>query len=473
MTTFRSVTRFSAIALAVLVSAVPAYGQSPKSPRDLSRLPEVVLDRNSPDPTALDPSNPFGAARERIRNSLGAANQLNKTRIDGFVEDLMKNRPDLKGLSFAMGEACRMDKDRQRAFAIAGESTHHAVGHTQRLPNRAAAIMETFQKNYWIIDAREGGVVDPDNFGRAVVPGSVQMFFQLQKVAAAKRSAPETAKRPVAAAQVAALMQILTPESAEVRIELINYLRRIPYAEASRALAKLAIYSDEAEVRQAACAALQSRRLDEYQEVLAAGLDYPLVEVAERASDAIVRLKHKDMVPQLIAMLDRPEPGTPTFKDAGGEKVAEKVAEIREVVRVNHHKNCMLCHPPGNTPDVPATAIKAQVAIPGEPFPQSQNGYESFGSDLVVRVDVTYLRQDFSRMMPVANPGVWPEKQRFDFLVRTRTLSEQETQAALAKLETKSDAISPYHLAAASALRTLTGRDAEPTAAAWRKALEK
>jgi hypothetical protein len=59
--------------------------------------------------------------------------------------------------------------------------------------------------------------------------------------------------------------------------------------------------------------------------------------------------------------------------------------------------------------------------------------------------------------------------QRFDFLVRTRILSEDEAkayQAEFAKQKT-----SPYRQAALTALRALTGRDAEPTAAAWRAVL--
>ncbi len=150
---------------------------------------------------------------------------------------------------------------------------------------------------------------------------------------------------------------------------------------------------------------------------------------------------------------------------------------VRELVKVNHHRNCVLCHAPGNTENMPEGVLTVAVPLPGEPLPRpSQGGYQSTpppSPDIVVRIDMTYLRQDFSVMMPVANPEPWPEMQRFDFLVRTRTLTAAEAQAYEACCaEEEPGRLSPYHRAALFALRELTGRDTEPTAAAWRKLLK-
>src|SRR5262249_9361104 len=94
--------------------------------------------------------------------------------------------------------------------------------------------------------------------------------------------------------------------------------------------------------------------------------------------------------------------------------------------------------------------------------------------DIFVRADVTYLRQDFSEMQPVANAAPWPAMQRFDFLVRTRTLTEKDAAAYRAAIAQRgADYVSPYQRALAAALRELTGRDAEPNAAAWRRALQR
>ena len=49
-------------------------------------------------------------------------------------------------------------------------------------------------------------------------------------------------------------------------------------------------------------------------------------------------------------------------------------------------------------------------------------------------MDVTYLRQDFSAMLPVAEAHPWPEMQRFDFPVRERNVTEDEAAAYREKL---------------------------------------
>jgi DNA-binding transcriptional MerR regulator len=105
-------------------------------------------------------------------------------------------------------------------------------------------------------------------------------------------------------------------------------------------------------------------------------------------------------------------------------------------------------------------------------LPSASDGYRRFSSpDLLVRADITYLRQDFSLSQKVADAAPWPEMQRFDYLVRSRTLTEQQAaayQAEFAKITTPS----PYRQAALAALRHLTDLDAGVTAAAWREVLE-
>jgi len=83
---------------------------------------------------------------------------------------------------------------------------------------------------------------------------------------------------------------------------------------------------------------------------------------------------------------------------------------------------------------------------------------------VLVRPDVTYLQQDFSWVLPVANPGPWPAYQRFDFLVRTRPATETDKAA--------SDAESPQKKAVVRALQALTGKDFGDRAADWRAGLE-
>jgi hypothetical protein len=63
--------------------------------------------------------------------------------------------------------------------------------------------------------------------------------------------------------------------------------------------------------------------------------------------------------------------------------------------------------------------------------------------------------------------------QRFDFLVRSRELTEEEAAAYREKLAPRqAGEFSPYRRAALVSLRELTGRDTEPTPEAWRRLLK-
>jgi hypothetical protein len=62
--------------------------------------------------------------------------------------------------------------------------------------------------------------------------------------------------------------------------------------------------------------------------------------------------------------------------------------------------------------------------------------------------------------------------QRFDFVVRTRVLKDDELQAYREKFDhLEPGVLPPNHRAALAALRELTGKDTAPTAEAWRKLL--
>jgi hypothetical protein len=62
--------------------------------------------------------------------------------------------------------------------------------------------------------------------------------------------------------------------------------------------------------------------------------------------------------------------------------------------------------------------------------------------------------------------------QRFDFVVRTRALTDESAKALTKALASREPGVlSPYHRAALGALRELTGRDTAPTPDAWRRLL--
>jgi hypothetical protein len=284
----------------------------------------------------------------------------------------------------------------------------------------------------------------------------------------AAANATRAQRDEVTLARIAVLMQVLAPEPAALRKGLAEYLGTLAHPEATRALARLAIFSAEGEVRQVALDALKVRRERDYTDVLLQGLSYPYAPVARRAAEALVKLQRKDLVPQLIDLLEAADPRGPAEQEVNGKRVPV----VRELVRVNHHRNCLMCHAPGNTPDVPPSTVTGAIPTPGEPLPSPFDGYRGSSPDVFVRIDVTYLRQDFSVMQSVADAHPWPEKQRFDFLVRTRTLTDSEAEAFREKLTPREPGrFSPYHRAILAALRELTGRDTAPSADGWRRLL--
>jgi hypothetical protein len=135
---------------------------------------------------------------------------------------------------------------------------------------------------------------------------------------------------------------------------------------------------------------------------------------------------------------------------------------VHEVVKVNHLRNCLLCHAPSvSTSD----AIRGMVPEKGQPLPEVY--YESRRGTFV-RADVVYLKQDFSLIQPVAKPEPWPAFQRYDYLVRTRELTGEEAKALPAIKDPDDPPSYPQRFAVVWALRELTGLDAGERSDAWR-----
>ncbi|MEQ8790313.1 MAG: HEAT repeat domain-containing protein [Pirellulaceae bacterium] len=257
---------------------------------------------------------------------------------------------------------------------------------------------------------------------------------------------------------VPALEQMLLPESVTLSMSLVNAYAHIEGPEASRALARRALYELRPEVRVAAIEALRDRRPSDYLQVLAEGLQYPWEPVALNAADALIELAAKGAVPELLAALELPPPNRP-YRDDQGRWVQ------RELVKVNHFRNCTLCHAPATRAS--ADTLTGAVPLPGSPLPQVYySGRSGVG---LVRADITYLRQDFSLMQYVPDASPWPAMQRFDFLVRTRVLPPEQQEHFDAHPVTDRD--SPQRDLLLRVLRQLTGRDGGNEPQRWRELL--
>jgi hypothetical protein len=299
----------------------------------------------------------------------------------------------------------------------------------------------------------------------------------------------------VGRSHVAAARQIMGPAGHEHHRWLPRFLALVPDTTATAELARLAVFSPDRAARAEAVRALTHRRERDSTPVLLAAMRYPWPEVARNAAEAIVKMGRTDLMPALVGMLEEADPRTPRPKRIGGREVHV----TRELVRIHHHKSCLLCHAPAPE-ELLDEALRADIPSPTmeleRPTPPAEKaaasrmpafgglGYFSPGFSaadvadagewpLSVRIDVTYLRQDFSAMLPVKDHGVWPEEQRFDFVVRERVLTRAEADELRRRMEKREPgALTPYQKAAVWALRELSGRDLEAKAEVWRKYLK-
>jgi hypothetical protein len=245
-------------------------------------------------------------------------------------------------------------------------------------------------------------------------------------------------------AGVGPVMQILQAEGVVERRQLIEYLAHVNGTASTKALAHRAVFDVTPEMRLAAVIALQTptspsaqsfaagaagprpaapkdlpkRTREEARSVLLAALRYPWAPAADNAAHALVALKDRAAVASLRALLDKPDPTLP-YLDASKNFV------LTEPVRVNHLRNCLLCHPPSNDGRDP---VRGPVPEPGKPLPER---YYASSRGTLVRADITYLRQDFSARLKVEKADPWPDEQRYDFVLRTRKLTDGE-RASLA-----------------------------------------
>jgi hypothetical protein len=266
-------------------------------------------------------------------------------------------------------------------------------------------------------------------------------------------------------------------------------LNDIPEKSATVALAQRAIFDLSPSVREAAIRALQKRPAEDYRLVLVRALRYAWAPAADHAAEALAALGDFPAVPMLVTLLSRPDPTEPFPIGDSGQ------FGVREVARIHHVTNCLLCHPPATTTSDPVvgvqpggTGILSSVPVSGQTAALAMQvvsgggggsiGGHNYGASsgstatarvsrttqpsvtfiptqLLIRGDVTYMRQDFSVLQYADVIGA--PRERYDYVVRVRPLRVKELEtrrAAIAKQTTY-----PQREAVRFALRELTGQD--------------
>jgi hypothetical protein len=260
---------------------------------------------------------------------------------------------------------------------------------------------------------------------------------------------------------VRCMRQMLAAENTGVRQIMVEVLSKIPDRIATETLAVTALTDLAPEVRQAAVTALKDRPRDDYRPFLVGGLSYPWNAVVAHAAEALAALDAKEATTALVQALVEPDPNLPITLEQG----KRKLHVVRELVRVNHLSNCLLCHAPSfDRSDL----VRGAVPIPGQalPGPATTPQYYETGESFV-RADITYLRQHFSVVQPVLRAGMWPANQRFDYLVRLRPVtSKKELERAEV---VKREGTTTQKELLRRAIKELTDEDPGTTPEDWRK----
>ena len=281
--------------------------------------------------------------------------------------------------------------------------------------------------------------------------------------------------RPVA---LSTLRQLLIPEHKNVRLVLVDLLSNIDGRLASMVLAERAVFDLDADVRLAALVALNNRPVAEYESSLIAGLRYPWPAIADHAAEALVILNLKNTVPKLMTLLDTRDLGEPYPVSMG----QTKRAVVPELVRINHLRNCLLCHAYSSSAADPVRGLvphaEHTVPLPVAGVQIETKGWGGGGgsrpsvnvvTSTFVRADITFLREDFSIIQPVAKHGrLWPADQRFDYLIRLRPLNAADLSSWQGKLDAFRTSASQSE-SLMYALRELTGENPGATQEDWKR----
>ncbi len=380
----------------------------------------------------LDLETEKGASAKLLESFKKAAVKVEKGSGDQAVPqppiyDLVAQRADLKGLPMRNLSDCQLDKRAAAIVALLSREVRRvAVPRGSRSQSSGSRFSEESARTSTLLSFLEG---------------SIHRELNVKD---------EVGNRT--------LVQMLQVEHYSVRLQLVAMLAENKGKSASIMLAQRAVFDLSSEVREAAVKALKNRLRDEYRSVLLEALRYPWSVAADHAAEALVALKDDGAVFGLACLLDEPDPLAPT-------QDKEKNWTVKELVRVNHLGNCLLCHAPSSSRDDP---IRAPVPERGKELPVV---YYDRSNGPAIRADVTYLKQDFSAVQFVPKHGEWPSQQRFDFMVRQRTLSNDEVAKMTASGAGSSRPELPATRGSAMGGAELTGLDAGNRSEDWYQTL--
>jgi hypothetical protein len=423
-----------------------------------ANTPEVVRSVAAPKPPAVvvvappAPKPPVAAAP-----ALLAVRQIQQKTEEDLHEQIFK----APRVALDLGDARKESDKVVRAQASAPAGRDVTVGVIASRPDLTG--LPTRQGRSARISAKSAkGLASWASRLKDTKPGELPSLF-----------AQEEWRRPE---RVPALVQVLTAGPETSRFALVRQLALMEGRPACEALARVAVFDPHPDVRREAVTALKDRPGKEYRPILLGALSHPWEPAAEHAAEALAALKRLEAVPTLLKALKGLDPLAP-YATAG-----RTGRYVKELVRVKHVANCLLCHPPSLHADDPGRAHVPGTGKLQEVTTREFRGFLGYGgafgtfttTQLVgatfIRADVTFLRQDYSVTLRDARGGVLRSEGRFDLFVRERVATPADVRDAVAR---KRAGRTAHRRAAEFALRELTGREPGPGEVNWRRFAEK
>lgn len=336
----------------------------------------------------------FDSLAEKVKASAAKEKKGQAEASHRALGDLVRGRTDLDGLPLVAMKDCVLSTDESKALAGVSRMKSRTRG-DPRSP-------EARERHGSTATFRDGSmeILGLDTRGR--------------------RSAAETRGGSTASYEVIAdhfvrpLRQVYEVQPENGRLALARILARAKSDRAARELVRLAVFDLSERVREEAVLQLATQDRGAVRAELLAAFRHPWAPAAINAAKAIDRLGDWRMIPALEKLLDQPDPCEP-FEEKG-------TWYVRELVRVNHLKNCLLCHPAAGTT---RPVVGGPVPLRDKEVPVVY--YASRDKTIpLVDASTVYLRQDFSVLHQVKDAKPWPEVQRFDYFVRTRPLGADE-----------------------------------------------
>src|SRR5262245_58031235 len=160
---------------------------------DVSQAPEIAFE----DPLQHNDAR----ALEKTAHQIAKIHHLNQNKPDAFTEALFA-REDLNGLPLLLGQACRTKTERSRLLSHALETIRSALNQQITMPlSEARHAQQRAADQFWI--AYQSTVLQEDRVSAA---------------------GPKEAQDDLLMVRIAALMQVLAPESSALRKGLVRHL---------------------------------------------------------------------------------------------------------------------------------------------------------------------------------------------------------------------------------------------------------